>query len=343
MIKDSDKVNIGWMLLRPLLCFEVILEHFWHTENGVSLWQLPFDYMLSLSVPAFIFIAFFLGEKHISAGDSVYMRRRGWRLAWPLIGWALIYAAILIPVRWLSRSPRVPGWNDLVWQALTGHSPVLNPSMWYQSVLLIITAVLFLTLRKPSRQTPLVLLSLLCGAFVLEYSGLNEYLFGNLRFELKYPLGRIAEMIPFAVTGYACSRYSLLERSSLSSVASVIIFMLMAVLAMIPLHGDKNAGFGYSNFFYIPAAIGLAVAVWYIPFPSIGRKTMNVLRFLSSFTLGIYCVHRLVMVIVKYAMAHGMMPSLDTFVLCILTYILSFILCWVISRIPSKYAKMLVK
>lgn len=340
---SGDSLNVGWMLLRPLLCFEVILEHFWHVGDGVSAWQLPFDYMLSLAVPVFLFIAFFLGEKHISAGESGYMRKRVWRLAWPLAGWALIYAAVIIPMRRLSHSPQIPTWIDVVWQAVTGHSPVLNPSMWFQSVLLFITVAFFLTFRKLSRQTAMVLLCLLCGAFLFEYSGLNEYLFGNLRFELKYPLGRIAEMIPFAVMGYACSRFSLLERSPLGRVASVIIFMVIAILAMIPLHGDKNAGFGYSNIFYIPAAVGLAVAMWYMPFPRIGRKTMTVLKFLSSFTLGIYCVHRLVMLVLKYTIAHGMMPRIDTFCLCILAYILSFIFCWLLSRIPSKYARNLVK
>jgi len=339
----GDSLNVGWMLLRPLLCFEVILEHFWYVGDGVSAWQLPFDYMLSLSVPAFLFIAFFLGEKHISAGDSAYMRKRVWRLAWPLAGWALIYAAVLIPMPWLSSSSQVPSWGDAVWQAVTGHSPVLNPSMWYQSVILIITIVFFLIFRKPSRQTCSVLICLLCGAFVLEYSGLNEYLFGNLCFELKYPLGRVAEMIPFAVMGYACSRFSLLERSPLGRVASVIIFMVIAILAMMPLHGDKNAGFGYSNIFYIPAAVGLAVAMWYMPFPRIGRKTITVLKFLSSFTLGIYCMHRLVMLVLKYTISHGMMPRFGTFYLCVLTYILSFIFCWLLSRIPSKYARNLVK
>lgn len=180
----------------------------------------------------------------------------------------------------------------------------------------------------------MVLLALLCGAIVLEYSGLNYYMFGNLRFELKYPLGRVVEMIPFAVLGYACARYSLLERFALGSLPAILLFIAIAVAAMIPLHNDKNFGFGYGNIFYIPAAIGIALAVWYIPFPRLGPKTMRALRFLTSFTLGIYCIHRLVMTIIKMAVRHGLLPGLDTFYLCVLTYIVSFITCWLISRIP---------
>ena len=342
MHKDNE-YNIGWMLLRPLICFEVILEHFWVMGDSVPSWQGPFDYMLSMSVPIFIFMAFFFGERHITANEPGYLRKRGRRIVWPLIGWALIYAAVLVPLHWLRGDGNLPGVDDLLWQSVTGHSKALNPSMWYQSVLLLLTLAFFYTFRKPTKRDAMVLLALLCGAIVLEYSGLNYYMFGNLRFELKYPLGRVVEMIPFAVLGYACARYSLLERFALGSLPAILLFIAIAVAAMIPLHNDKNFGFGYGNIFYIPAAIGIALAVWYIPFPRLGPKTMRALRFLTSFTLGIYCIHRLVMTIIKMAVRHGLLPGLDTFYLCVLTYIVSFITCWLISRIPWKHAGLLVK
>lgn len=134
MHKDNE-YNIGWMLLRPLICFEVILEHFWVMGDSVPSWQVPFDYMLSMSVPIFIFMAFFFGERHITANEPGYLRKRGRRIVWPLIGWALIYAAVLVPLHWLRGDGNLPGVDDLLWQSVTGHSKALNPSMWYQSVL----------------------------------------------------------------------------------------------------------------------------------------------------------------------------------------------------------------
>ena len=333
--------NIGWMLLRPLICFEVILEHFWAKGDSIPAWQVPLDYMLSLSVPVFMFMAFYLGERHITTDEPEYIRRRVWRVAWPLVGWGLIYFAVLVPFRWL-RGHEVPGVDDLLWQMTTGHSELLNPSMWYQSVLLILTLAFFYTFRKPVRQNALVILTLLCGAFVMEYAGLNEYLFGDMRYELKYPLGRVAEMVPFAVMGYACARYGLLERLPAGRVLAVALPVIVSVMAMIYLYDEKNLGFGYSNIFYVPAALGLVVAVWYIPFPHVGESVLRVLRFLSSFTLGIYCMHRLVMAFVQPA-GRMIFPGLGAFGLCVITDIVSFIASWLISKLPWKWAADLVR
>lgn len=333
--------NVGWMLLRPLICFQVILEHFWIQGDEIHAWQVPFDYMASLSVPIFVFMSFYFCERHITANEPDYLKNRGWRVAWPLVGWALIYFAVLGPLRVVRGRQNVPDITDMFWQVSTGHSANLNPSMWYQTVLLVLTIAFFFIFRKRSMQNVWVFVLLISGAIVLEYTGLNEYLFADLRFELKYPLGRIVEMIPFAVIGYACARFSLLDRLKLNRFVAAFLFLAIGVAALIPLRDDKNFGFGYGNFWYIPAAVGIAVAMWYIPFPRMGRRTSSFLRFASSFTLGIYCVHRLVKEFVK-PLVGLVLPGLDSFWLCTLIYIASFAVAWMMSKLPWKWASRLV-
>lgn len=48
-------------------------------------------------------------------------------------------------------------------------------------------------------------------ALILQYSGANWSLFGDMRFELKYPLGRMVEMLPLAICGFEMGRHKLFE------------------------------------------------------------------------------------------------------------------------------------
>ena len=60
----------------------------------------------------------------------------------PLVGWSVIYATLYTFV--LNRSI---SFKDFFWQSTTGHSEVLNPTMWFQSNLIVLT-LLFVALKK---------------------------------------------------------------------------------------------------------------------------------------------------------------------------------------------------
>lgn len=78
-----------------------------------------------------------------------------------------------------------------------------------------------------------------------------------------------------------------------------------------------------------------------LPFDNLNIKYLSFIEFISKYTLGIYCMHRLVARFVNEAFVKiGLEKS--SFLSCVLIYILSFVISLIIFKIPSKYAKTLV-
>ena len=53
--KRNDRINYGIALLKMLMCFEVILIHFW--VGPVTYTLIPFSKLVGLAVPTFMFLS----------------------------------------------------------------------------------------------------------------------------------------------------------------------------------------------------------------------------------------------------------------------------------------------
>ena len=88
-LNKKRKFNYGIALLRTLMCFEVVLCHFWTTDVPKVL--MPFSVLRGLAVPVFMFLSFFLTEHTFLEYNKNKAKKRIWRVIYPQIGWALIY------------------------------------------------------------------------------------------------------------------------------------------------------------------------------------------------------------------------------------------------------------
>lgn len=341
MIKKSGQdYNYGIALLKMLMCFEVVLIHFWIMP--ATNYLVPFSMMKEFAVPVFMFLSFYFVENSFLIKDHSKTKKRIWRVVFPQIGWSILYWLFFYVTQ--THSCLKITFNDLLWQLLTGHSPKLNPTMWFQIVLIFLTLLFVLTFQFLSRLKGLlfIIVITLLSLFI-QYSGLNLKFFDSLRFELKYPLGRISEMIPYASIGFFVAYYDVYNRLKKNRLLFIFLFGLAILLLfkyrfIIP----SSSGFGYShnnNLLHVFFIIGFA---YLLPFDWISDKIKLIIQYITKFTLGIYCIHRLIAFVVNKTL-YMYEININNFTLCIIIYIISFSTSFIIYKLSPRYFKQLVE
>ena len=336
---NYDKINYGFSLLKMLMAFEVLLGHFaiWEQYDPRIVW--PFREMVSLAVPSFMILSFYLTAKSFLSRDDKKFKVRLKKLIMPQLIWAVIYYVIYVLIdltrhKNLSDSPM-----DLFWQMLTGHSRNLNPSMWYQADVIVVTILFYLIFRKLNEKKGyLALIIMTVACYFLQFSSINRALFGELEFELKYPLGRIAEMIPFAFIGFSIRYFNLYEKlKKFRYIVMPLCIVLFFAGYYIPWPEVKD--FGFSGFAKPYLALCIVTFAYLVPLENLNLPLKKAIVKITDYSLGIYCIHRLINTLLLV-----FVPSFQpqSFERCIVLYIVCYFVCFLISRIRNEYARLIV-
>lgn len=319
--------NIGLAILRIIMCFMVILCHCWDASNAKGL--LFMVQIRSYAVPVFMIMSFMFMQDNLVEHDKEKMKRRFERLLIPQVGWAIIYYVVCGLMDTFFQLNQGYNFQDLLWQIFTGHS--FNATMWYQTDLIAIT-ILFLVIIIIFKENSTYVLFIL-GAFSLfmQYSGLNLY-FDDWRFELKYPLGRFFEMLPLAVLGFLISHNKILEKVKkyrYITIGTCMYFLFMLKKYDIFTSMDEF-GYGYSGIENIVVSLFFIGLFYCLPFERVSIKFKNTIRILTSYTMGIYCMHRLIASIINVVISilHLNIVT-NSFGICILIYIICFVCAWI--------------
>lgn len=336
---EKRAFNYGIALLKMIMCFEVVLTHTW--VGPIAFYHIPLFRLTPLPVPVFMFLSFYFTAKIFSMVDAEKIRRRGWRLVYPQIGWTVIYwlAFVTLP---LGIDYDI-SFTDVLWQLVTGHSPKLNISMWFQIVLIVLTFIFFVVFRYlKGIKGLLVMTALAVLSLLIQYTGVNIMLLDTLRYELQYPLGRIFEMMPYAVLGYAVAYFNVFEQMKkkrmLSLAMCALLFGVFYKLKLIP----AAMGYGYTNNNVIVEVFFMVGLMYLLPLEELPEKVKQIIKFSTDYTLGIYCAHRLVAQLVNKGIdITGV--KLEGLAYCLTIYITAFLLCYFMCKISSRYLKPLVE
>lgn len=327
--------NIGLAILRTIMCFMVVLCHCWDAPNVQGVMKI-ISLTRGYAVSVFMLMSFILVQQTLVEHKKSKLIARFERLLIPQFGWAIIYWGVYSFIDMIFDTQLEHGIKDLIWQMFLGHSPQLNATMWYQVDLIYLT-LLFLAvilIFQKNYETVLMILGFL--ALAAQYSGIN-LIFDNLRFELKYPLGRFAEMLPIAVGGFVISSHKILEK--LKSHTWIVIISSIAIIGVEELHGllPSAPGYGYSGIRMIAVAASFVALFYVIPFDRLNDRMKKLLQTITKYTMGIYCMHRLVSTLLSIAIIHwDIAVSVNSFNMCILIYILCFVLSWIGSMLLGK-------
>lgn len=317
-------MNIGICLARIVFSFLVVCCHFFDGGIGESIVK-PFR---GMAVPVFFILSFFFTDRAFRSA-SVFNRlfwRRLSRILSPLWFWGIVFApfyAVTVLFSQTGSNHLSAALLGIVEQLTVGHA--YDTPLWFLFVLAILTALYGLSLRKKcsSKRQVMILLVLLCAAYWSQYSGLNHSLWKRLPFAFKFPIGRIAECIPFAVAGILINRAKLLTRpldSSWNALRLIVSFILSWPFPILPWNNGQD--FGYAGVFRLRTGIGLFLLFANLPMHYLPRQYLRGIETLSSFSLGVFCVHVPVGFLVEKTLS-TMHLSIPAIMLCCLVYMAS--------------------
>ena len=346
-MQEKKSLNVGLNLLRIVLTFGVVLDHFWWTATpeaytGIDrgLWQLR-----TLAVPAFMTMTFFFTANRFRNGDVPWLRKRFVRLYEPFVFWALVYYVVRLVVARFDAWYDV-GFTDLLWQLVLGSSQRLCMQFWFHGDLIILTALFFLAFRvvRSAKANLYLALGAIVLGFTLQYTPLNDRMFGWMPFGAKYPLGRLACMLPYAGAGFLlAAAKDGLERVSGGMRVAVALFGLWLawLVTYCPVCPLPPSVPGYAGLSMNLIAWGVMAAFYYLPFDRMPAAVTNAVLGVSKYCMGVYCFHLLfgqlmfdfVFRAAKTATEYGEM-RLFTITQCLVVWVLSYVCCWLIAKIP---------
>ena len=341
-INEKRGQRMGLELLRAIMSFCVVLIHFWNTEN-MPVVLTPLAGFIHYAVPVFMFMSFFLTQKRFLEHNSIYNKRRLWKLVWPQIAWTVIYFGVYTVTDKFMGTGIIKAQSDFFWQLFTGHSSKINAAMWYQISLILLTLVFMAIFYCLSAKKGVaVVCILLIFSVGWQYSGLNQAVFVDLRSELKYPLGRLFEMIPYAAAAFLVSYFQIHKKLESYRISGLIGVILLTAFLMKYSIISNPPGYGYSGVQKILIAFGLIMVAWLFPVEKLPTAVMKIIMVLSRYTFGIYCMHNLVGRFMKTIFSMFGIQS-ETLFMCVVVYATCYIISFMISKIPIKLCRQLVE
>lgn len=353
----SDGVNYGLNLLRVFLSFCVVLCHFWHTDSKSldGIWKL-FWQMRSSAVPVFMTMTFFFAARRLAEADCAWLRRRLARLWAPFLFWSLVSWSVAYALFQMVGAHSVT-LGDLALQLLLGANNKVAGQFWFHSNLIMLTVAFFALFRfvKPNWR-PVALGSLVLLCLVFQYTKLNLLCFGNLPTGVRQPFGRLCGTAVYAVLGISlaalkpCLDAAARRTRVFLAVASVFAIWLFVYanpcprpsFAFVTSQGEKMPTLGSIGLQMV--ALSAAYFLLFYHLPISGRSALRTfVEWLSRYCMGVYCVHMFLgWILNEHLFARvGVMPN--TFGSCILLWLVSWVFCWLVARIPLRFARQIVE
>ncbi len=338
--ESNRQFDYGIALLRMLMCFEVVLCHCWK-EPG-SIYLMLFEKLRLYAVPTFMILSFYLNQNFYEKKDAQSLKRRLLKLYIPQMLWAIIYFVSYGIGGTITKQKMMNGASSLFWQLFTGHS--MNPPMWFQFELIIFTIFFFAVFYFCNQKVGEMILSAVAIFCVgLQYTGVNYHFFSSMRYELSYPLGRLAETMPMALIGYFLAKYNLLKplkKEKYNILIGIIITVSFGILDY--KLNVITSSFGYAGILPIGVTVGILMMVVNINFESANERIRQFIRSISRYTLGIYCEHILISVVLTGVLSTVFGVQSGKFIDCVLIYMISYFLSWEISKIPVRWIREIV-
>lgn len=329
--------NLGICLARIIFSFLVVCCHFFSTGRG-SWWIIP---LRGVAVPVFFVLAFYLDEvASTQHGHTPRLGRRLQRLLLPFWFWGLALAPVYLCEVMRNRPLKTATWKLLEQTSLQltlGHAYL--PHLWFLFALALCTTGWLLVRRSrvASHRSILFLSIIFFGCLVLQYSGLNARLFGQFGRPFRFPLGRLAECIPFAVSGIVLERTGIVRR--LRNTKFLVFHLLWIGILGLPLR-FVNAipipdGFDYQGLSCIRSGTFLVLFFVLLPLDWFSNQVSKCIIAISRFSLGIYCIHLPVgAALLNILSAFDL--QIDSFTLCLAIYTVSLLVCLLmVSLVPK--------
>ena len=336
--EEKKEPIVGVQILRFYMAFMVVSAHL----GGALLlkWAGLFYIFQPFHVPTFMLLSFLLCGKYFLTPTKELVRKRLLRIIIPFVTWGILsyfLSLILWPVTF----------SALINQLFTGYP--LNNALWYLASTLWICILfwIFRLLTKNKYAFLIVISAISVFCIVSQYTGLNYSLFNGLPYNIKFTVGRTFEMIPYATIGILLSmvlpylekldrKYQLLMFIGAGILMAGIIVIRTYVIKYRPL------GFDFPGISLILVACLLALTAFTNPLNYIKNVTFkSIIKWITSFTLGIFCMHVVLGRFVEWFFIRANWETYTT-LMALTTYVICYLISFLIWLIPNKYVRQTV-
>lgn len=330
------------------MSFCVILCHFWVNDRNSIFYEI-LDSAKLCAVHGFVLLAFYFSADSIESGSLKKLQRRIIRLLKPYLIWPLITFCVYNIYSLFFRGSACYGFKELGFQLFMGHTS-LETVMYFNWDIMVITAVftgVFALFQKKTAAAVLVCIT--AGAAVSVYSGFNYGMFSYLPYEMRYPLGRLTELLPSAAGGMVLSHVCFQDikagagrffRFIYAAAIFEIIWIFYADSELEELFYWEH--FGYGCPVQVLAAFFLVICSYYIPVITVSRPFLQAAGQIAVYSQGIYCIHYTVgLALVKVAGDSWMQMRSSVFS-CVVIYVISLLLAAGISKLPWNWCRDIV-
>jgi len=314
--------NYGIEILRMIMAFFVIIEHFYKPKNNILQ---KITIRLRFHVPTFLIISFYYLNNNLEKRKVDRIKERLKRLLIPYSVYPIIiyfvynFLYIVFHLEELRRSL-----YQLIIQFIVGR--LLCSVLWFQLNLILITvlfyiiAFIFKTYYLPFLQILAIL------SYLLQFSNINYNYFKVYRDYIRYSVGYFAETLPIAVTGLSISSRDIINISKKNCLLNIILYTFLLYILFKYQIFSPVSGFGKQGISYNIEAVSFFLIFSLIQFDNFNKKILIFIRYLTNFTPGIYFLHTSIFPILKIKIS---LIKNYTFLGCLLIYLISYLISFI--------------
>ncbi len=308
-IIDKNKC-LGIELLRMILCFWVVSYHYLRASkiNYLLLYITKHNFF---HVPCFAFISFFFSYNIFFDRNILKFKKRLERLLIPYIIWPVIF---LIINNILNRSNSIH-FYELLLQLLLGRQ-FLIPH-WYLFSIIFLSILLFILSILLKNYFLYVIQILFFVSYMIQYSNYYEFLY-IYKSNLRLPLINTITLLPLSMSAIIFAYSEIIEALKIYKTNS-IFFSFICIYALLKYNIFVKIG-TYAGIINIFASLFLFIGFYLLPLYSLPLQCQKLIKQITSYTNGIYCLHSKMFLIVNI---NGTLNSI--FKLYIISYFFSFL------------------
>lgn len=328
--KTKNKRNYGVEILRMIVAFYVIIYHIYKPKN---ITQKKFIIKHSFHVPTFLIISFYYLNNNLVKRKVDKIKERLKRLLIPYLFYPIIIYIIsnLLYIFFLFKKLKIDLYQLLI-QFIVGRP--LYSILWFQFNLILIT-VLFYIIAFIFKSYYLPFLQFLgILSYLLQFSNINYNYFKNYIYYIRYSVGYFAETIPIAVTGLFISSIDIINISKNKCFLNIMLYIFLLFILFKYEIFSPVSGFEKQGILLNIEAVSFFVIFSLIQLDNLNKKILFCIKYLTSYTPGIYFLHPEIYVIFKNKIN---LIKNQTILGCLIIYLISYLISFIGYNSLKKY------
>ena len=323
-VNNKKEKNFGIALLRVILAFMVVVDHFYDSKKKNLL-------ILYYHIPTFFLLSFYFTNNYFTTYNIAKIKLRFERLIIPYLCWNIISWILSNIYFHLFNRKCKHSIYDFLHTLLNGH--IFIPALWFQNILILTTLIVSIIVFTFQNYCVLIFQIIMILSYVFQYSGMNNVFFRK-HFKLFYynTYGRMLETLPHSISGLFLATYNIPYKLRKHKFKTVIVSSFILILATTSQIDNQLLGFKYGGIRLNIAAICIFFIFFYSLFDKIkNKKIKNLIDNITNFTAGIYYSHYLIGK--SYIMEFLLGRKIKTFFGILVIYSTTYFICFFLDKL----------